>query len=206
MLTKPVINASACILAHSFKPAYLRDGTSPHIVFVTQQGIEHDIAATGRVWAQAKGKPMPGKRHSAYDVRTTDNFLVCLKDGTARNIQGATAIAVHCFPKNDFLPTTKPVKLVGVETISGKIDQDTGEVTITQTPLRVKDAHIIELLNQINSLASLSPGQMLVPSISAQVESVSFNNFIIKVSMSDEAQVTTLGETMKESLPEGTAV
>lgn len=201
MLKKPVIQNVSRVLAASFKPAYLRESEgegdnakkSPHVVFVTPQGQERDMVADPRCWARVLGTPMSGQKHSGFHARDKDSFIVCLRNEGARQI----AVAVHCFPAQQFDARTTPAELAELEDIKLKVDQSSGEVIITKLPLKVKVPHVQAIIAAIDALPELVPGETLVPNIGARIESIIGSEVTVSVALNPDESLTTVGKVMQ---------
>lgn len=198
-MNKPKIqNLRQRIHAAAFKPAYLRTPTEGIIVFVTPAGQEIHMRAAPQVWATAYGTPQPGDHHSGLDMRTDDQFIVCTRD--VNGIQ--MAVAVHCFPKHEYLPSSTPVLREGddKDLIYGVINLSTGEIVIRRMPLHLKLPSIMNILRAIDDRERLDIGDVLTEG-GVKVQNIMGNEF--RLSSGPAAvtpKTTTLGAVMQETM------
>lgn len=141
-------------------------------------------------FGKAAGTSMGGNRHSGYDVRHNSNFVLCL------NSEGKI-INIHIFPKYEFSNQAPPSALLDQDLIEGKIDQNTGDITIKAMPTSVRQNMLLEIFSKIDDCVEIEPGQNITASCT--VDSVAGNEFKLRISLSPTQVVTTLSQVMKEN-------
>jgi hypothetical protein len=180
------------IIAHRMMPPELENGDASRAVisFVTPEGNLVRHPAELIQFGKAAGTSMGGNRHSGYDVRHQSNFVICLnKIGKVSNI--------HIFPKHDFSSQAPPTEVAEQELIEGKIDQNTGDITITGMPMGTRNNLLLEIFSKIDDCDMVEPGQQITPSCS--VDSVAGNEFKLRVNIAPTQVVTTLSQVMKDN-------
>lgn len=166
------------------------DVSSASLQAITPEGNVVSYLAELIQFGKAAGTSMGGNHHSGYDVRHNSNFVLCLNNQNK-------ICNIHIFPKYDFSNQAPPAFLSDQDLIEGKIDQNTGDITITKMPLSVRQNTLIDLLSKIDECEEVAPGQLITSS--CVVDSVAGNEFKLRVTIAPTQVVTTLSQVMKEN-------
>lgn len=180
------------VVVHRILPPFLTDGDTEkaYIEAITPDGNINKYAAELIQFGKAAGTSMGGNRHSGYAVRHQSNFALCLsKDNKIVNI--------HIFPKYDFSSQAPPAFAVDQELIEGKVDQNTGDITITAMPFNTRQNSLLEIFSKIDDCDDIEPGQALTST--CVVDSVAGNEFKLRTNVPSTQVVTTLSQVMKEN-------
>lgn len=185
-------NTTKRIVVHRVLPPALsnNDISTASISAITPEGNVITHPAELIQFGKAAGTSMGGNRHSGYDVRHNSNFVLCINNSSKIS-------NIHIFPKYEFSSQAPPAFLVDQDLIEGKIDQNTGDITITLMPLSVRTGTLLEILSKIDECQELAPGQDITAS--CVVDSVAGNEFKLRINMAPTQVVTTLSQVMREN-------
>jgi len=180
------------VVVHRILPPGLpnNDINDARIQAITPEGNLVEYPAELIQFGKAAGTSMGGNRHSGYDVRHNSNFVLCLN--------GENKICnIHIFPKYDFSSQAPPAFLTDQDLIEGKIDQNTGDITITIMPMSVRASTLLDIFSKFDDCDELAPGQSI--SATCTVDSVAGNEFKLRLNIAPTQAVTTLSQVMKEN-------
>lgn len=180
------------VVVHRILPPGLKDNdvSTASIQAITPEGNAVSYPAELIQFGKAAGTSMGGNRHSGYDVRHNSNFALCL-NGSGKIVN------IHIFPKYEFSTQAPPSFLVDQDLIEGKIDQNTGDITITIMPMSIRSNTLLDIFSKIDACDEIFPGQNITQNCS--VDSVAGNEFKLRIDVAPTQAVTTLSQVLKEN-------
>lgn len=135
--------------------------------------VKHEC--TLRVWQRCEGKVQPGRTRDGLDSKLHNEFRL------VENAQGVIE-AIDIIPKSYFArKAVLPDTLEGVQDILIRVTAHTGELEVVQVPAGVTKNTIIKLLDTLDSVSSIQPGDEIsggfeVTSVSGNMVSLHYNN------------------------------
>lgn len=147
------------IKAESMKPAQEeldQTGNEQHkyfLVFVAN-GKETRAACTHAIWKKARGpKPQPGRKLPGYDNKVHHHFYIVSDPKTG------LVVDVDVLPENKYQRGAAPEEQEELHTMDLLINPASGQIEITTLPPKVLDTRIKSLMDAIDKLEVIEPGQ-----------------------------------------------
>jgi hypothetical protein len=130
------------------------DGGENHkyaCVYVSDKFQQVVAPCTFEVWKRCEGKQIPGKVRDGLDARLQNDFVIVYKDDMVVDID---IIPKTYYASKAVLPDT----LQNKDDIIIRIIPKNGSMEVTQCPAGVTKAGIRRLLDSVDALGSLQPG------------------------------------------------
>ena len=159
VLQKVIRTGIAKVRAESMKPAQEEldeTGGENHKYFVVYVagGKETRALCTQPIWKKVRGpKPQPGRKLPGYDNKGNHDFFI-ISDPKTGIVQD-----VDLLPKNKFQRGLVPEDQEGLHTMDLTIIPASGQIEITVLPPKVLDAKIRSIMDAIDKLDKIEPGQ-----------------------------------------------
>jgi hypothetical protein len=155
-LQKPKREGTTKVLARSLKPADLQedgDETVAVMTFVDEQGNSKRMPCTREVYKRVEGNPRPGKPHKALDMVLDKDFVVSIRDNVV--------VGVDVLPKVEARRFGTPADSEGVENVTVRVNQTTGEYDVVNTPPGLTTKALMRMLTSLDKEDLIKPGTIL---------------------------------------------
>jgi len=145
-----------------------------YLVYVSN-GREVRALCTHAVWKKALGPaPQPGRKLPGYDNKIHHHFFI-----VSDPKQNDLIVDVDLLPENKYQRGAVPSEQEGLHTMEILINSTSGQIEIVTIPPKVLDSKVMAIMNAIDALEIIEPGQEIA---GCEVVAVAGNRIQLEIS------------------------
>ena len=126
------------------------------MTYVTEAGKECRIQTTKELWKRIHGPTSEKHPHAGLDMKVDLIFRILSKPATAKTPE--KAVGLDIMPKHLYKRGMIPEKYEGLEDITLKVNQKTGDIEVTASPPKLTKNALEVVLKAVDALSEIQPG------------------------------------------------